>query len=222
MESPVFSVGLKTLEVHRERALSAAEADRSSNLSQVDPKGAKRTNAGPERQAAATARQPPTLKEARRLRDGGDLAGAEAALKSLIRETPENVEAIVALANLYLRDLEQPQRAYPLYRRALAMDPSRASLHVNLGVYFLRTGDLPKAKEQMKRALELAPEMAEAHYNMACIQALSGNLEEARECLDRAAAIDPRCAQWAREDADLRSLHREQPALAGERQAAPE
>jgi tetratricopeptide (TPR) repeat protein len=149
---------------------------------------------------------PPTLEMAERLQNAGDLHGAEATLKALLKKDPERIEAIVALANLYFSAMKAPERAYPLYRRVLSLDPNRSAAHVNLGVYYLRKGDLARAKEYTERALELVPDLAEAHYNLACIEALTGNRAAAERSLKRATVIEPRCAEWAKDDPDLALL----------------
>jgi hypothetical protein len=149
---------------------------------------------------------PPTVQEARRLRRLGDLRGAETILRAMLERNPTDVEAEVALANLYLQDLREPQKAFPLYQHALALAPERVPVQVNIGVYYIKTGNLNKAEEHLQRALALAPASVEAHYNLACVYALRGERDRAEQALKRASEIDPRCRQWAQEDPDLASL----------------
>jgi tetratricopeptide (TPR) repeat protein len=63
---------------------------------------------------------------------------------------------------------------------------------------------------QAERALEVAaasvaehPDNASVLYNVACAESLAGDREAALAHLRRAVALDPRCAEWARDDADL-------------------
>lgn len=147
-----------------------------------------------------------TLEEAWRLQKAGDHHGAAALLEEIMRREPEQVQVIVNLANLYLRDLGEPAKALSLYEQALALDPHRASTHVNLGVYYLRMGERVKALEHFGRAIALDSKLAEAHYNLACLHATEGDRSRAEGALNKAVAIDPRCAQWAEEDADLSLL----------------
>lgn len=136
----------------------------------------------------------------------GDMEEAERSLKSLLDRNPGRTDVMLALANLYLAEKGDMERAYHLYQRVLEQSPRSPEVHVNLGVYYLRSGELSKAREHTRKALELAPEMAVAHYNLACIEAVEGNLADARKALQRAADLDPRCARWALEDPDLRPL----------------
>jgi Flp pilus assembly protein TadD len=160
----------------------------------------------------AKAHQAATLEEARRLRKGGDSQGAERVLVDLLSREPNRIDAIVTLANLYLSDLGQPDKASSLYKQALALDPDRASTHVNLGVYYLRVGERVKAREHINRALALDPMLAEAHYNLACLCVAEGNASGAERALQRAIEIDSRCVQWAQEDPDLSPLRKTNPA----------
>jgi len=155
---------------------------------------------------------PLDLQEARRLRAAGDFRAAEEILKVLVERDPASTEAVVALANLYIRDLREPQKALPLYQQALQRTPNRPSLHVNLGVYYLKAGDRAKAAEHLNRAVALDPNLAEAQYNRACLLALQGDRGAAEEALKRAVELDPRSAQWAKDDPDLAMLRSPAPS----------
>jgi thioredoxin-like negative regulator of GroEL len=143
------------------------------------------------------------VEEARKLRAAGDLRGAEEVLKRELERDPRSLEALVALANLYLRDLQEPQKSLPLYQQALKLEPERATLHVNVGVYYLKTGDLGKAEEYLDRALALDSSLAEAYYNQACLLSLQGDRSGAAFALRQAVQLDPRSVEWAKEDPDL-------------------
>lgn len=164
--------------------------------------------AGTQDEYLSRAGRGPTLEEAKRMRREGDVQGAEEMLKALVERNPTDVEARVALANLYLQDLQDPQRAFPMYQHALALAPGRVSVQVNIGVYYIKVGNLTKAAEHLQRALAVSPSSAEAHYNLACVHALRGDVEAAQQSLRRASEIDPRCSQWAQEDPDLASLRK--------------
>ena len=147
-----------------------------------------------------------TLRNVADMRQRADPKGAEKELLALLEREPDSVEALLALADLYVRDLSQPKQAIALYERAIQQDPGRASLWVNLGVAYLKTGETARAVEKILLALELDPSLAEAHYNMACALALQGKKEQASRFLERAALLDARVRQWARQDPDLASL----------------
>lgn len=63
------------------------------------------------------------------------------------------------------------------YRRALAIEPSQAAAHTNLGNLCLRRGDRLAAQDAYQRALELEPEQAEARFNLANLLDEAGETE---------------------------------------------
>jgi tetratricopeptide (TPR) repeat protein len=169
----------------------------------------------PQATASGTSQQPPgaplesrpvTLREANRLRMAGDLTGAEEVLTEFVEQHPDNTEGIVALANLYLKDLKDPGKALPFYAWALTQEPERASLQVSMGVCYLRMGEAEQAMEYFQRAASLDPNLAEAHYDLARAYALEGDRDAAEGALRVAAALDPRIARRAKDDPDLALL----------------
>ena len=68
-------------------------------------------------------------------------------------------------------DMEEvdPSRAPEAYRRSIALDPSNADAHVNLGRLYQIGGDLKRAKRHYRRALESTPEHELACYNMGTV-----------------------------------------------------
>lgn len=192
---------------HTEKAAFNGTAQPSAPAT-PSPENTDRLTASKRASASKIVSRPAMLEEAKRLREAGDTRGAAAVLEEFIEREPRRVDAIVALANLYLGDLEEPAKALSLYLRALALDRERASSHVNLGVYYLRMGEPAKAREHIERALNLDPNLPEAHYNMACLYATEGDPLGAQRSLDRAVELDSRCAQWAQEDPDLLPLRK--------------
>jgi len=147
-----------------------------------------------------------TVAAAKKMQQEGNLKGAERELLALLEKEPTSVEALVALADLYLKDLSQTDRAIALYQKAIQESPKRASLWVNLGVAHMKNADLAKAAESILSALELDPSVVEAHYNMACVLALQGRSQEAARFLEKAASMDSRVFEWAMQDPDLVSV----------------
>lgn len=143
---------------------------------------------------------------ARRMQQEGDLRGAEKRLSGFLEKEPNSVEALVALADLYVQHLSDADRAIALYQRAIQENPKHASFWVNLGVAYMKNGNLAKAVETILWALELDPSMVEAHYNMACVLALQGKSQEAAGFLEKAASMDSRVFEWAMRDPDLISV----------------
>jgi tetratricopeptide (TPR) repeat protein len=72
----------------------------------------------------------------------------------------------------------------------------------------LKGGELDKARDDLERAAAFSPDDATVQYNLACAYALSGLPDQALLSLGRAVDLEPeRFSAFAREDADLSSLH---------------
>jgi len=82
------------------------------------------------------------------------------------------------------------------YRKALAIEPGRASASGFLATNLVETGNLDKAYEDARELVKRRPDNAIAHYSLAYVLRYVGLLDDAeREC-DRAAAIDPGNFNW--------------------------
>jgi tetratricopeptide (TPR) repeat protein len=97
------------------------------------------------------------LKRAAALIDTRDLAGAEAALEPLLRDTPDDALALNLMGIVRMRQ-GQPAVAEALFRRAIEHGPPLPGPHVNLATLY---GD-QRAIPELCQALKIAPSNAEA------------------------------------------------------------
>jgi tetratricopeptide (TPR) repeat protein len=89
-----------------------------------------------------------------------DAAFAQYAQAAAVR--PDNVEAQFKLGNMLLLDQHNPVEATYHYLAALASDPTRADIWVNLSAAFLERGNLDEAREDCGQALRLDPNLPQA------------------------------------------------------------
>lgn len=73
----------------------------------------------------------------------------------------------------------QPALAIVFYRKILAVDPSNARAHNNIGLALQQLGQVEEALPHHRRALALSPDMAEAHAGLGNAHRILGRLEEA-------------------------------------------
>ena len=59
----------------------------------------------------------------------------------------------------------------------------------NVGQYYQRTGDIPKAREYFEKALEIRPEQVDSMYYLARIKQAEGDIAGAKELIDKALTI---------------------------------
>lgn len=88
---------------------------------------------------------------AERLKDGGDLAGAVAALESLVADHPDFALAHSALAAWCTR-LERHDDAVRHARRVCELEPGDPFSYTALSVACMRAGRIPEAEEALARS----------------------------------------------------------------------
>lgn len=77
-----------------------------------------------------------------------------------------------------------------LYKKSLALQPSLADAHYNLGVLYAERGKLQRALVSYNLAVSFRPDMTEAHNNLGVVHKELGNLPKALECYKRALQSD--------------------------------
>ncbi len=88
--------------------------------------------------------------------------------KAILRKDPNNLQAIVNVANLYF-DTRQDLLAIEYYRKALAIDPRNVNVRTDLAVCYRRTGNPDKAVDELKKAISTDPRHAQSRYNLGVI-----------------------------------------------------
>ena len=87
-----------------------------------------------------------------------------------------------------------PAEARHAYEQALALDPTLADAHVNLGRLFHAAGDTAPAETHYQAAIRHAPGDAIAHFNLGGLLEDTGRAPAAVEAYERAVAADPELA----------------------------
>jgi hypothetical protein len=111
---------------------------------------------------------------------------AAAAYERALAVDEQNLEALRALSELYLREGET-KRALPITERLAACEPEPARRHrtrVRLGEVLMQVGDLSRAGIELRRAFDEAPRDVEA------VTALVQQLERARDPAGRRGVLD--------------------------------
>ncbi len=91
-----------------------------------------------------------------------------AKLKSIIKDDPDNVEALIDLGNAYF-DRQSYEKAIEYYDRALKLKPNDVDVIVDKGVAYFELEQYDKALEQFRQATGEKPDHAKAWYNMGVV-----------------------------------------------------
>jgi tetratricopeptide (TPR) repeat protein len=113
----------------------------------------------------------------------GDLEGALHAYQEAARLHPDPSYFLTlgkTLAKSANSSKSDRDGAIAAYERALALDPSYAEVHLELGRLFVQMKNLEKARTQLERALELEPDFYEADYLLGRLFYQMGDREQSR------------------------------------------
>lgn len=129
------------------------------------------------------------------------------ALKQKIEKNPKDVEAHIALGNLYF-DANMPPQAVEYYTKALELDPNNSNVWTDLGTMHRHNGDLNKAIECYQKATKVDPRNKNAWFNMGIVYKFDKNqpkeaLAAWKKFLKLVSPDDPHYESLKKEVADL-------------------
>jgi protein O-GlcNAc transferase len=131
-----------------------------------------------------------SVDEATRFHHAGDLNRAEAMYRSVLRQNPRFVPALMNLGSL-LRQRGRHIDAIGLYKHALTYEPRNSSVLSNLGNALHQIGLVDEAIDALKRAIEYDPNNSLAYDNLGHIHSRTERYDEALALLEKAVGIDP-------------------------------
>jgi len=111
-------------------------------------------------------------------------------LERATRQFPDDPDALVYLAELY-RNSGQPDRALPLYRRALSLDAAQLTAAVGLGGILMERGQFDEAIRLWRGGLERNSGLELVRCNLALAQWKTGDISGARATLEKALSLSP-------------------------------
>lgn len=121
--------------------------------------------------------------------------------RQLLIEEPDNARALRGLAQLLgargyaLQERGELAGAIECYEEALALEPSLAQAHNNLGNAYKASGRAEEAVALYRSAIDADPALAEAHLNLGIALHEAGQLSEAARCYRLALELKPALAE---------------------------
>lgn len=122
--------------------------------------------------------------------DAGDLAGAQAIAKEIVRDDPRHHQAWNLLGAVAAA-AENHKLAVCHFERAIALQPANAEYLSNCGEAFRRDGRVDDAIEYCRAALAVDAQHAGTYYNLALALFAVGEVEQAYAAYRNALAIRP-------------------------------
>jgi predicted CXXCH cytochrome family protein len=120
----------------------------------------------------------------------GDAPGTEAALTAAVAASPQNIDLLLARAGFEARR-QRTEDALAWYKRAVALDDTRADVWLGMGIAALYGQKPDLALDYAARAETLDPRNPEAPVVQAMAHAILGNRTEAKAAAERARTIAP-------------------------------
>jgi hypothetical protein len=111
-------------------------------------------------------------------------------LQQVERRSPEDTEVLLYLAELY-RNGDQPDRAIPLYERAMRLDAAQVTASVGLGGIRMERGEFAEAIRLWEAALAKNAGLELVRLNLAMAYWRAGDRASAQRHLEKAVALSP-------------------------------
>jgi cytochrome c-type biogenesis protein CcmH/NrfG len=130
----------------------------------------------------------------------------EAALKMALQASPNDLNTMVRLGNLYY-DQGRFRDASDWYGRALERDPKNVGVRTDRGTSLWSLGQADAAIAEFQKSLEIEPSHPQTLYNLGVVQ-LNGknNPQEARKAWEKLLATNPNYPERAKVEEQLASL----------------
>lgn len=112
-------------------------------------------------------------------------------LRAALRESPDNVDAMRCLSQIYVQDKERLGDAEALLRRATELSPAYTAVWMMLGGLLHDAGRHRESVESFRRATTLEPKLVPGWTGLGNAHAFAGEVEKAREAYEHAVELDP-------------------------------
>jgi tetratricopeptide (TPR) repeat protein len=149
----------------------------------------------------------------------GRLGEAEAILRRLLQQAPQQAEA-AHLLGVVLHQAGRTADGIEAIKRALKINPNAAPFHINIAKLYRAVGDTRHAIEHGRRAVSLKADRADAFVDLGLALLDAGDAHEALLQIDTALKLQPALAEGANaRGSALRGLGRLEEAEAAYRRA---
>lgn len=178
-------------------SFNAASANSSTSLPSAQPSLStmtRQSDAIQVRHTAATKQLNPHLSNAYQSYVAGDLGAAAAQYKTVLRQEPNNRDALLGVATIAIRR-GQNAEAGSFYSRMLELNPNDTD--ASAGLASLDYNDPSKAESQLKNSLARTPDSSATLFALGNVYAEQSRWSEAQQAYFRAFGIAPENADYA-------------------------
>ncbi len=137
----------------------------------------------------------------------GKSAEAANEFQKALQLEPASDDASLGLAKAY-ETMNQPERAEAVYKQAIALRPSYWRGYDQLGGFYFRTADYPRAEQMFRTATEKDPQSFRSYSNLAASLSAQTKDAEAVDALKKSIALHPTAIAYSNLGAALFKLRR--------------
>jgi cytochrome c-type biogenesis protein CcmH/NrfG len=94
-----------------------------------------------------------------------DWPAAATTLEAFVKSNPKNADGFNLLGYSY-RNLKKYDESFAAYRQALTLDPKHRGAHEYIGIAYVQTGQLDKAREHLASLDKLCPFSCEEYRDL--------------------------------------------------------
>jgi tetratricopeptide (TPR) repeat protein len=123
-------------------------------------------------------------------RDTGKYADAAGEFQKALQLEPANEFAAIGLAMAYEK-LNQPEKAEATYKQIIALRPNYWRGYDQLGGFYFRIADYPKAEQTFRLATEKDPQSFRSYSNLGAALLFQNKDQEASAAFEKSIAIRP-------------------------------
>jgi tetratricopeptide (TPR) repeat protein len=134
----------------------------------------------------------------------GDFAAAEATLREILRESPDNPIALNNLGYFLLERNERLEEALELIKKAVASDPTNPSFLDSLGWAHFKLGNLEEAEKYLRDAIAFDSSSATIHEHLGDVLEKQGKSPQAKMHWQRALELSTDASSIGRLRAKLK------------------
>ncbi|MEP6705995.1 MAG: tetratricopeptide repeat protein [Pyrinomonadaceae bacterium] len=131
------------------------------------------------------------IREGIALHDEGDYDDAISRYEAVLRESPNNVQALYEMSFSYFAKKDFQKSIEAGYKAAQYKSDLLGTIYVQLGSSFDELGEPKKAIQIYEAGIKLEPTDFLLHYNLAITYRGTGQLDDARVAVKKAAILNP-------------------------------
>lgn len=139
------------------------------------------------------------------LLDGKDLYGAVGELQEYLKSEPNDLNALILLANIF-RDLGIPEQAINTYKKIISIQVDNHLAYYNLGLLYQQEKKYVEAQNYLLKSIEINDKYSPAYYALALTYISNNESNKAKDLFEKYLKLEPNGEYKDKAEAKLKEL----------------